>query len=60
MSAFEDFIKIELPLRQVLLKDAGDPRISGVPAVRGTYYLDTTNNYRRYEKIGERILTGRL
>ena len=52
MSAFEDFIKIELPLRQVLLKDAGDPTISGVPAVRGTYYLDTSNNYKRYEKTG--------
>lgn len=52
MSAFEDFIKIELPLRQVLIKDAGDPTVSGVPAVRGTYYLDTSNNYTRYEKTG--------
>jgi hypothetical protein len=52
MSAFEDFIKIELPLRQVLLKNAGDPSVSGVPAVRGTYYLDTSNNYKRYEKTG--------
>lgn len=52
MSAFEDFIKIELPLRQVLIKDAGDPTVVGVPAVRGTYYLDTSNNYTRYEKTG--------
>lgn len=52
MSAFEDFIKIELPLRQVLIKDAGDPSVNGQPAVRGTYYLDTTDNYLRYEKTG--------
>lgn len=52
MSAFEDFIKIELPLRQVLITDSFNPALSGTPALRGTYFLDTSDNYRRYEKTG--------
>lgn len=52
MSAFEDFIKIELPLRQVLVTDSFNPSVSGVPALRGTYFLDSSDNYTRYEKTG--------
>ena len=53
MGAFEDFIQDELPLRQVVVKDAGDPTTgAGYIAAIGTYYLDTDNNFKRYEKIG--------
>jgi hypothetical protein len=53
MSGFEDFIRVELPLRQVTIKDAGDPRASeGVVATIGTYYLDTNDNFKRYVKTG--------
>lgn len=53
MSQFEDFIRDELPLRQVVIKAAGDPTTgSGVLAAIGTYYLDTDDNFKRYEKFG--------
>lgn len=53
MSGFEDFIRDELPLRQVTVKSSGDPSIgAGYPAAIGTFYLDTTNSFLRYEKIG--------
>lgn len=53
MGAFEDFIQDELPLRQVVVKAAGDPTTGdGYIAAIGTYYLDTDNNFKRYEKIG--------
>lgn len=53
MSVFESFIQDELPLRQVVIKAAGDPTSgSGVIAAIGTYYLDTNNNFKRYEKFG--------
>jgi len=53
MGAFEDFIQDELPLRQVVVKSSGDPTTgSGYIAAIGTYYLDTDNNFKRYEKIG--------
>lgn len=53
MTAFEDFIRDELPLRQVVIKAAGDPTTGqGVVAAIGTYYLDTDNNFKRYEKYG--------
>lgn len=51
--SFEDFIRDELPLRQVVIKAGGDPTSgSGVIAAIGTYYLDTDNNFKRYEKYG--------
>ena len=53
MSVFENFIQDELPLRQVVIKSSGDPSTgSGVIAAIGTYYLDTNNNFKRYEKFG--------
>jgi hypothetical protein len=53
MSQFEDFIRDELPLRQVVIKAAGDPTTgSGVIAAIGTYYLNTDDGFRRYEKYG--------
>lgn len=53
MSGFEDFIRDELPLRQVVIKSSGDPTTGdGVIAAIGTFYLDTNNNFKRYEKIG--------
>lgn len=53
MSVFEDFIRDELPLRQVVIKAGGDPTTgSGVLAAIGTYYLDSDNNFTRYEKYG--------
>lgn len=53
MSGFEDFIRDELPLRQVVIKQSGDPTTgSGVIAAIGTYYLDTNDNFKRYEKYG--------
>lgn len=53
MGAFEDFIQDELPLRQVVVKAAGDPTTgSGYIAAIGTYYLDTDDNFKRYEKVG--------
>lgn len=53
MGVFEDFIQDELPLRQVVVKSAGDPTTGdGYIAAIGTYYLDTDNNFKRYEKIG--------
>lgn len=53
MGAFEDFIQDELPLRQVVVKEAGNPTTgSGYLAAIGTYYLDTDNNFKRYEKTG--------
>ena len=53
MGAFEDFIQDELPLRQVVVKAAGDPTTGdGYIAAIGTYYLDTDNSFKRYEKIG--------
>ena len=53
MSQFEDFIRDELPLRQVVVKSAGDPTAGdGVIAAIGTYYLDTDDNFKRYEKFG--------
>lgn len=53
MGAFEDFIQDELPLRQVVVKSAGDPTTgAGYIAAIGTYYLDTDNNFKRYEKSG--------
>ena len=52
MGAFEDFIQDELPLRQVVVKSTGDPRTGdGYIAAIGTYYLDTDDNFKRYEKI---------
>ena len=53
MGAFEDFIQDELPLRQVVVKAAGDPTTGdGYIAAIGTYYLDTDNGFKRYEKFG--------
>jgi hypothetical protein len=53
MSQFEDFIRDELPLRQVVIKAAGAPTSgNGVIAAIGTYYLDTDDGFRRYEKYG--------
>lgn len=53
MSGFEDFIRDELPLRQVVIKSSGDPTTGdGVIAAIGTYYLDNSNNFKRYEKMG--------
>ena len=53
MGAFEDFIQDELPLRQVVVKSAGDPTTGdGYIAALGTYYLDTDDNFKRYEKVG--------
>ena len=53
MGAFEDFIQDELPLRQVVVKSTGDPRTGdGYIAAIGTYYLDTDDSFKRYEKIG--------
>jgi hypothetical protein len=53
MSQFEDFIRDELPLRQVVVKASGDPTTGdGVIAAIGTYYLDTNDNFKRYEKFG--------
>ena len=53
MGAFEDFIQDELPLRQVVVKAAGDPTTGdGYIAAIGTYYLDTDDSFKRYEKIG--------
>jgi hypothetical protein len=53
MGAFEDFIQDELPLRQVVVKAAGDPTTGdGRIAAIGTYYLDTDDSFKRYEKIG--------
>lgn len=53
MGAFEDFIQDELPLRQVVVKAAGNPTTgSGYIAAIGTYYLDTDDSFKRYEKIG--------
>lgn len=53
MSTFENFIQDELPLRQVVIKASGDPTTgSGVIAAIGTYYLDTNDNFKRYEKFG--------
>tara|TARA_B100001123_G_C15115797_1_gene949309 strand:+ start:375 stop:920 length:546 start_codon:yes stop_codon:yes gene_type:complete len=53
MGAFEDFIQDELPLRQVVVKSTGDPRSGdGYIAAIGTYYLDTDDDFKRYEKIG--------
>lgn len=53
MSGFEDFIRDELPLRQVVIKSSGDPTTGdGVVAAIGTFYLDTNDNFKRYEKIG--------
>lgn len=51
-SNFEEFIRQEMPLRQVLLYQPGDPRVApGYTAVIGAYYLDTTDNYTRYVKL---------
>lgn len=51
-SNFEEFIRQEMPLRQVLLYQPGDPRVApGYNAVIGAYYLDTTDNYTRYVKL---------
>lgn len=51
--SFEDFIRDELPLRQVVIKAAGDPTTGdGVIAAIGTYYLDTDDSFKRYEKYG--------
>jgi len=53
MGAFEDFIQDELPLRQVVVKSSGDPTSGdGYIAAIGTYYLDTSNSFKRYEKVG--------
>ena len=53
MTAFEDFIRDELPLRQVVIKAAGNPTTGdGVIAAIGTYYLDTDDGFKRYEKYG--------
>ena len=53
MSQFEDFIRDELPLRQVVIKSAGNPtQGDGVIATLGTYYLDTDDSFKRYEKFG--------
>lgn len=53
MSQFEDFIRDELPLRQVVIKAAGNPtQGDGVIAALGTYYLDTDDGFKRYEKFG--------
>lgn len=53
MGAFEDFIQDELPLRQVVVKASGDPTTGdGYIAAIGTYYLDTDDSFKRYEKIG--------
>ena len=42
-----------MPLRQVVVKAAGDPTTGdGYLAAIGTYYLDTDNDFKRYEKIG--------
>ena len=51
MGAFEDFIQDELPLRQVVIKASGNPMTgSGYIAAIGTYYLDTNDSFKRYEK----------
>jgi len=53
MGAFEDFIQDELPLRQVVVKASGNPSTEpGYIAAIGTYYLNTDNNFKRYEKTG--------
>ncbi|MDB4464432.1 hypothetical protein N9033_00010 [bacterium] len=53
MSQFEDFIRDELPLRQVVIKAAGNPtQGDGVIAALGTYLLDTDDGFKRYEKYG--------
>ena len=53
MSGFEDFIRDELPLRQVTVKGSGSPIVgSGYLAAIGTFYLDAADNFHRYEKVG--------
>ena len=53
MGVFEDFIQDELPLRQVVVKAAGNPTTGdGYIAAIGTYYLDTDDSFKRYEKVG--------
>ena len=51
-TAFESFVQAELPNRQVLFSGAGNPATVGVAGTIGTYYLDTSDNYKRYEKTG--------
>lgn len=52
MGAFEDFIQDELPLRQVVVKADGNPSTGdGYIAAVGTYYLDTADGFKRYEKF---------
>lgn len=53
MSEFEDFIRAELPLRQILYIDAFDPSSTGKFATIGSYFLDSSDNYKRWEKTGE-------
>lgn len=55
-SQFENFVRTELPLRQVLLQGAGNPATAnngaGTIAPIGAYLLDTNDNYKRYVKYG--------
>ena len=51
--SFEQFVRDELPLRQITIKGSGNPSIgSGVAATIGTYYLDTADNFKRYVRFG--------
>lgn len=51
--SFEDFVRTEMPMRQVTLSDAGPPNQgAGAIATIGSYYLDTSDNYKRYVKTG--------
>ena len=54
MSEFEDFIRAELPLRQILYIDAYNPSSNnGKFATIGSYFLDSSDSYKRWEKTGE-------
>ena len=54
MSSFETFVQAELPNRQVLLVDSGNPGAgAGNYAPIGAYWLDQNDSYKRYVKYGE-------
>ena len=54
MSSFESFVQAELPNRQVLLVDSGNPGAgAGNYAPIGAYWLDQNDSYKRYVKYGE-------